>query len=68
MSKVNCEAVGKRRQASLRMARAELLLILRKFLIQFNQLMSTTTNYACTLTKTAAPCAGSKISILPSLT
>ena len=25
MSKVNCEAVGKRRQASLRMARAELL-------------------------------------------
>ena len=24
MSKVNCEAVGKRRQASLRMARAEL--------------------------------------------
>ena len=26
MSKVNCEAVGKRRQASLRMARAELLL------------------------------------------
>ena len=32
MSKVNCEAVGKRRQASLRMARAELLQqdILRK--------------------------------------
>ena len=28
MSKVNCEAVGKRRQASLRMARAELLLLL----------------------------------------
>ena len=27
MSKVNCEAVGKRRQASLRMARAELLLL-----------------------------------------
>ena len=25
MSKVNCEAVGKRRQASLRMAQAELL-------------------------------------------
>ncbi len=25
MSKVSCEAVGKRRQASLRMARAELL-------------------------------------------
>ena len=28
MSKVNCEAVGKRRQASLRMARAELLLFM----------------------------------------
>ena len=30
MSKVNCEAVGKRRKASLRMARAELLQIYRK--------------------------------------
>ena len=29
MSKVNCEAVGKRRQASLRMARAELLQFIR---------------------------------------
>ena len=29
MSKVNCEAVGKRRQASLRMARAELLHVIR---------------------------------------
>ena len=28
MSKVNCEAVGKRRKASLRMARAELLQII----------------------------------------
>ena len=31
MSKVNCEAVGKRRQASLRMARAELLHLLQLF-------------------------------------
>ena len=30
MSKVNCEAVGKRRQASLRMARAELLRFFEK--------------------------------------
>ena len=31
MSKVNCEAVRKRRQASLRMARAELLLFYKNF-------------------------------------
>lgn len=40
MSKVNCEAVGKRRQASLRMARAELLRFY-SFLVVRNQVCVT---------------------------